>query len=183
MKPSLLSPPRHKTYSTTYLCVRLHESKRTRCLHTSADGWIPDILALQALQCYSQLNSVDLIRPTSVRSSLRTLHDGFSFDISNFECIARSVTRYLGLALASANSFRLPVLGPVVIIRMTLSTLTLVVPSIYQSSDPRLTLALNLTLNLNTVTAAADEECFAVNCRLFCARICSCLFCSSFVMN
>jgi hypothetical protein len=84
--------------------------------------------------------------------------------------------RYLGLALATANLFRLPVLGPVVVIRMTLSTSTLVVPSIYQNSDPWLTL-------VNTVTAAADEECFAVNRHLFRARIRPRLFRSSFVMS
>jgi hypothetical protein len=44
----------------------------------------PHILALQALLCHSQFNLVDLIRPTSVVSSLRTLRDGFSFDVRNF---------------------------------------------------------------------------------------------------
>ena len=91
--------------------------------------------------------------------------------------------RYLGLALASANSFRLPVFGLVIVIRVTLSALALVVPSIYRSSDSQLALALNSKSHVNTVSATADDECFAVNSQLFCARMYPHLFCSSFVMS
>jgi hypothetical protein len=83
-----------------------------------------------------------------------------TFKVSPIHSCDTSVSH---LPLPIHSGYLFSVLGPVVVIRMTLSTLTLIVPSIYQSSDPRLTLALNFKLNVNPVTAAADEECFAVN--------------------